>query len=92
MGKRVMAYTMPGPQANRGIMAGCTQALITLANGEERVMDCTMYMVATINAWKYLSAKIHLVALGPMIKYDKHLSAQNSPNNLGNGSNGTRAS
>jgi hypothetical protein len=49
-------------------------------------------MVATINAWKYLSAKIPLVALGPMIKYDKHLSVQNSPDNLGNGSNGTRVS
>jgi hypothetical protein len=30
--KRVMAYTMPGPQANRGTLAGHYLALIVLAN------------------------------------------------------------
>jgi hypothetical protein len=62
-----------------------------LANGKERVMAYLVCRVATTNARKYLSVRNHLVALGPMIKYDKLSNVQNSPDNLGNGSNGTRA-
>ena len=42
VGKRVMAYTMPGPQANRGPMAGLPLTLITRANAEMKVGRITM--------------------------------------------------
>jgi hypothetical protein len=37
--KRVMAYTMPGPQANRGTMARHPLALTTLVTAGKRVMS-----------------------------------------------------
>ncbi len=91
VGKRVMAYTMPGPQANRETMAGRPLVLATPVNTEKRDMEEIPGRGPAINMREYLNVKKLLVQV-PMIKLGKHSSAPSFQGNPVNGNNGTKDS
>ncbi len=84
VGKRVMVYTMPGPQANRETMAWHLPV-----NPEKRVMEGTLDRGPAINMREYLNVK-RLLEQVPMTKLGKHSNAQSFQGNPGNGNNGTK--
>ena len=82
--KRVMVYTMPGPQANRETMVGRPPV-----NPEKRVMKETLGRGPAINMREYLNGK-KLLEQVPMTKLGKHSNAQIFQGNPVNGNNGTK--